>query len=93
MDARIFVHHDRAVMKHTRGENWHCGKFFAVGFGANISGNRKLADVELGGAHHAPEGRDQRLDILKVHRESVGRHRSVDQRRRVPQRAEDGFEI
>ena len=54
------------MVKQPNQEDRQGGEARTVLLGADVGGRSQLADVEFIGAHHAPEGGDQRIDLLKV---------------------------
>ena len=74
-------------------EDRHRRHGLAVGLGADVGGDRHLADVELVAAHHAAERGDERIDLLERELEGLGLDGAVLQRPVVALRAGDGPEL
>ena len=66
---------------------------FAVFLRADVGGDRHLADVKFGAAHHTPERRDQRIDLLERKRECPRRDGAILERLVVALGACDGLEL
>ena len=69
------------------------GEFLAVGLGADIGGDRQLANVEFARPHLAAEGGDQRIDLDEFKAEGLRLHGPVLQGPVVALRAGDGGEL
>ena len=65
-DAGLGVDQDGAVMEGAHQRHWNSRHRLAELFGANVGGDRHLADVELVGAHHAAESCNQRIDLDEI---------------------------
>ena len=74
-------------------EHRHRGHRLAVRLGADVGGDRHLADVELAAAHHAAERGDERIDLLELELEGLRLHRAVLERAVVALRAGDGLQL
>ena len=71
----------------------HRGHGFAVGLGADVGGDRHLADVEVVAAHHAAERGDERIDLLEIEGEGARLDGAVLERLVVALAAGDGFKL
>ena len=87
------VDQNGAVMERAHQEHRHRGHAFAVRLGADVGGDRHLADVELEPAHHAAERGDERLDLDEVEREGPRLDAAVLERLVVALRAGDGLSL
>src|SRR4029077_12077384 len=65
----------------------------AVRPGADVGGDRHLADVELVPPHHAAERGDERVDLLEIESEGPRLDAAVLERPVVALGAGDGFEL
>jgi hypothetical protein len=92
-DAGLGVHQHGAVVECPHQEDRHRGHGFAVRLGADVGGDRHLADVELVAAHHAAEGGDERIDLFECESEGPGLDGTVLERTVIALRAGDGFQL
>src|SRR5262249_47505406 len=84
---------DGAVVERAHQKDRHRGHRFAVSLGADIGGDRHLADVEFVAPHHAAERGDEGIDLLEIEREGARLDRAVLERPVVALAASDGFEL
>ena len=80
-------------MERAHDEHRDRGHRLAVRLGADVGGDRHLADVELVAPHHAAERGDDRIDLLEVEHEGLRLDGAVLQRPVVALRAGDGFQL
>ena len=92
-DAGLGVDQDGAVVERAHQEHRHRGHRLAVRLGADVGGDRHLADVELVAAHHAAERGDQRIDLLELEFEGLRLDGAVLERLVVALGAGDGFQL
>ena len=81
------------MVERAHQEDRHRGHRLAVRLGADVGGDRHLADVELVAAHHAAERGNERIDLFEREFEGLGLDRAVLQRLVVALRAGDGLEL
>src|SRR5262249_3677238 len=91
--AGLDVHQDGAVVERAHQKDRHRGHRFAVGLGADVGGDRHLADVEVVAAHHAAERGDEGIDLLEIEGEGARFDGAVLERLVVALAAGDGFEL
>ena len=93
LDAGLRVDQDGAVMEGAHQEDRQRREPLPMRPGADVGGDRHLADVELEPAHHAPEGVDERIHLHEIEFEAARPHGAVLEGLVVALRAGHGSEL